>query len=40
MAGEHLLELLGLDQRAGEPVEDEAVVERAALGEVLVDDAG
>ena len=37
-AVEHPLELLGLRQRAREAVEHEAVVERAALGEVLVDD--
>ena len=36
---EDLLELLGLHQRAREAVEDEAVLERTAGGEVLVDDA-
>src|SRR5215213_9677925 len=39
MVDEDLLELLRLHERAREAVEDEAVLERPAGGEVLVDDA-
>ena len=39
VAVEHPVELLGLLQRAREPVEHEAVVERAARREALLDDA-